>query len=392
MAAIFGDGEHERGESVSRTESSGGPGLDWLRSPCPRGTCRLGQWTSSRRSVSVADVTLDPNQPHDSLVKWLLGTPAKAAAVLQTVLPPDICAAIEWGTLETDDRELLANSDRSTHTDLLFRAQARVEGQSHEVKVLVVIDHQSTDDWTMPARMLETKTGIWRRWLRKHKKARSMPLIVPVLISHTPGGWKTSRSLDDMLSVSPSAVGIARYHPGFELLLVDLGAAKHERLVAWAQAVAARGAVAQGTMLLFLVAMTSKGSPAERVERALRDAAPWLESLVESDPAGCEVLLVYLSVTSKLTSTVIAAILYNIGATKAASKMSTLREMWEQQQREHLRVETLAETLRKQIKAKFGPPTEEYARRIEEADEETLERYIEQFATADTIAAVFAPE
>lgn len=102
--------------------------------------------------------------------------------------------------------------------------------------------------------------------------------------------------------------------------------------------------------------------------------------------------MAYLSVTSKLTNTVIAAILHESGATRAASKMSTLREMWEQQQREHLRVETLAETLRKQIKAKFGEPAEAYVRRIEEADEETLERYIEQFSTADSIAAVFTTE
>jgi hypothetical protein len=337
-------------------------------------------------------VSLDPDQPHDTLVKSLLGAPADAAAVLQTLLPSDVCAAIDWTTLVRDDRELAAKRDRSTHTDLLFRARARVDQRSHEVKVLVVIDHQSDDDWTMPLRTLTNMVGIWRRWLRRNKDAQALPPIVPVLLSHTPGGWRTSRCFDDMLSVRPSALGLAHYLPRFDLLLVDLSAPQRDQLLDWATSLAEQGAVAQGTMLMFLVAMTGKGKPAQRVERALRDTAEWVESLVKSDPDAGEDLLVYLSLTSKLTNPVIAAMLSKRGATTAASKMSTLREMWEQQQREHLRVETLAETLRKQIEAKFGKPTKEYLRRIEEADEETLARFLEQFATADTIAAVFAPE
>jgi hypothetical protein len=180
----------------------------------------------------------------------LLGSPGDAAAVLQTVLPGDVRAAIDWTSLQRDDTELRAKHDASTHTDLLFRAQAHVGAEHHDVMVLVAIEHQSTDDWTMPLRMLETMTGLWRRFLRQHKQARSIPLIVPVLLSHTVGGWRTSCRLDEMFAVAPAQVGLARYLPRFDLLLVDLTAVERDELLAWGQALVARGAIAQGTMLV----------------------------------------------------------------------------------------------------------------------------------------------
>jgi hypothetical protein len=113
------------------------------------------------------------------------------------------------------------------------------------VMVLVVIEHQSTDDWTMPLRMLETMVGLWRRWLRQHRQARSIPLIVPVLLSHTAGGWRTSRCLDEMFAVAPTELGLARYLPRLDLLLVDLTAAQRDELLTWAESLVARGAIAQ---------------------------------------------------------------------------------------------------------------------------------------------------
>jgi hypothetical protein len=82
-------------------------------------------------------MTVDPNTPHDTLVKELLGSPGDAAAVLQTVLPSDVGAAIDWTSLQRDDTELRAKHEASTRTDLLFRAKARVAHEHHEVMVLV---------------------------------------------------------------------------------------------------------------------------------------------------------------------------------------------------------------------------------------------------------------
>ena len=253
-------------------------------------------------------MTVDPNTPHDTLVKELLGSPGDAAALLQTVLPGGVGAAIDWASLQRDDTELLAKHDASTHTDLLFRALAHVGEEHHEVMVLVVIEHQSTDDWTMPLRMLETMVGLWRRWLRQHRQARSIPLLA-------------------------------------------------------------------------------------------------------RDREQAELLLVYLTLTTKLTGPVLAAMLSTQGAPRAASTMSTLHEMWEAQireqweaqQRERVFAEGKREgeregeregkrkTLVKLLTLKFGDLGEPDLRRIEQADGAGLETYLERVLTADSIAAVLGP-
>jgi hypothetical protein len=279
------------------------------------------------------------------------------------------------------------------------------------VMVLVVIEHQSTDDWTMPLRMLETMVGLWRRWLRQHRQARSIPLIVPVLLSHTAGGWRTSRCLDEMFAVAPTELGLARYLPRLDLLLVDLTAAQRDELLTWAESLVARGAIAQGTMLLWLAAVNETGDAFERVERTLRHAASWLEALLARDREQAELLLVYLTLTTKLTGPVLAAMLSTQGAPRAASTMSTLHEMWqaqmreqwEAQQRERVFAEGKREgeregeregkrkTLVKLLTLKFGDLGEPDLRRIEQADGAGLETYLERVLTADSIAAVLGP-
>ena len=349
-------------------------------------------------------MTVDPNTPHDTLVKELLGSPGDAAAVLQTVLPADVRAAIDWTSLQRDDTELRAKHEASTRTDLLFRAKARVGDEHHEVMVLVVIEHQSTDDWTMPLRMLETMTGLWRRFLREHKQARSIPLIVAVLLSHTVGGWRTSRRLDEMFAVAPAELGLARYLPRLDLLLVDLTATQRDELLALAQSLVSRGAIAQGTMLVWLAIIGETGDPIERAERALRHAASWLETLLSRDPEQAELLLVYLGLTTKLTGPVLAAMLSAQGAPRAASTMSTLKEMWEAQQREQWEAqqrervfaegkrEGARETLLKLLTRKFGELSEGDLRRIDQANDAALEVLLERVLTADSIAAVLGPE
>jgi hypothetical protein len=142
------------------------------------------------------------------------------------------------------------------------------------------------------------------------------------------------------------------------------------------------------------------GDPVERVERALRHAASWLETLLSRDPEQAELLLVYLGLTTKLTGPVLAAMLSAQGAPRAASTMSTLKEMWDAQQRERVFAEGEREgerrgerkMLLKLLTRKFGALSEGDLRRIDQADDAALEAFLERALTADSIAAVLGPE
>jgi hypothetical protein len=111
-------------------------------------------------------------------------------------------------------------------------------------------------------------------------------------------------------------------------------------------------------------------------------------------------LLLYLGLTTKLTGPVLAAMLSAQGAPRAASTMSTLKEMWEAQQRERVFAEGKREgeregerkTLLKLLTRKFGELSDGDLRRIDQADDAALDAFLERVLTADSIAAVLGPE
>ena len=84
--------------------------------------------------------------------------------------------------------------------------------------------------------------------------------------------------------------------------------------------------------------------------------------------------------------------------------MSTLKEMWEAQQREQWEAqqrervfaegkrEGARETLLKLLTRKFGELSEGDLRRIDQANDAALEVLLERVLTADSIAAVLGPE
>ena len=114
------------------------------------------------------------------------------------------------------------------------------------------------------------------------------------------------------------------------------------------------------------------------------------------DPEQAEVLLVYLGLTTRLTAPPLAAMLSAHGARHAASTMSTLKEMWEAQQREFVfaegKREGERETLLELLTRKFGELGEDDLRRIEHADDGALAAFLERVLTADSLAAVMGSE
>jgi hypothetical protein len=211
-------------------------------------------------------MTVDPSNPHDSLVKQLLAGPAQAAAVLRTLLPPEIARAVDWSTLRPDTREVPAKGRSSTHTDLVFVARLVEAGGSMEVVIYVLIEHQSTPDPTMPVRVMAGLAGLWRSWQRK-PGGQPLPLVIPLVLAHTEQGWTAPRSMDELLAMPLLyAPSMARYLPRFELLLVDLSEAQRDQLVRWARTVEVRGARAQAIMLRILVSVRD----AKALPRTLR--------------------------------------------------------------------------------------------------------------------------
>src|ERR1044071_1007284 len=141
-------------------------------------------------------------RPHDALFKSAFETPADAAALLRELLPAALRDLVAWDTLHGEPGSFVDPTLADLHSDLVFSARLRTEAGE---LVHVLLEHQSTADPAMPLRALTYRTRVWNR-SRKDRPDAWLPPVLAVLGSHAPGGWTTSRSLDELFDPSVRAI------------------------------------------------------------------------------------------------------------------------------------------------------------------------------------------
>src|SRR5690606_3038058 len=90
--------------------------------------------------------------------------------------------------------------------------------------VYVLMEYQSTFDANMPLRMLGYLVRIWERHRRKDRNAgRSLPPIVPIVLTHAPRGWTTPVHFWDQVAPHPNSLAaFADAVPAFTVRVEDL--------------------------------------------------------------------------------------------------------------------------------------------------------------------------
>jgi hypothetical protein len=140
-----------------------------------------------------------PN-PHDALFKWVFGQPEHARGALRAILPAALAEALDWSTLTLQPGSFVDAALRHQHTDLLYAATWRDGGQA---LVYLLFEHQSTPptEGLMAERLLGYQVRIWDRWRADHPRARTLPMIVPIVMYHGASPWPEARSFDALLDV-----------------------------------------------------------------------------------------------------------------------------------------------------------------------------------------------
>ena len=89
--------------------------------------------------------------PHDALFRAIFGQPQHAAAELWAVLPPQVAASLDLGSLVPMDASFLDEQLRASAADLGFAARFR---DGSPARLLFLMEHQSTPDRRLPLRLL----------------------------------------------------------------------------------------------------------------------------------------------------------------------------------------------------------------------------------------------
>lgn len=157
--------------------------------------------------------------PHDAIIQHVFSQREHAAGLIKAAVAGEITGAVDWSTLGPAKAHFVDSGLRGRRADLFFSARMGED----RVFIQILIEHQSTVDPLMIARM-----GIymWRQWehlLRTEPARRKLPPILPILIHHSETGWTAATAFEDLIAAPPSLRDALRpFIPSFQMKLVDV--------------------------------------------------------------------------------------------------------------------------------------------------------------------------
>jgi putative YhgA-like transposase len=255
----------------------------------------------------------------------------------------------------------------------------------------VLLEHQSTADPAMPLRALSYRTRIWNR-CRKQRPEAWLPPILTVLVSHVPGGWTTSRSLDDMFDPGVLAIpDLGASVPRCSMVIEDLADLTDGDLQA-------RSLAAFQKLALWLL------RDARAPRRLLDSFDTWIGAFGEAEraPAGVDAITALLTYLFRVIGPVhrdeLRAKLRKLGPRTEEISMTIAEQLHEEGlvkgREEGLargRQEGRIAALQSMLVSRFGAQALDatWQARLQAATAAAIDRYLQRIVVADSLAAVF---
>ncbi len=95
----------------------------------------------------------------------------------------------------------------------------------------LLCEHQSRSERLMCVRVLRYVLDIWSAHLKKHPRARYVPLVIPIVVHHGEHGWKAPVRLRDLYDAPAEVVeDLLAFLPDFGFILDDLAPQSDDEL------------------------------------------------------------------------------------------------------------------------------------------------------------------
>jgi predicted transposase YdaD len=320
-------------------------------------------------------------RPHDALIKLALESPADAGPFLRELLPVQIRDAVVWDALSGEPGSFIDAELADRHSDLLFSAPLR---NGNKACLYLLMEHQSSQDKTMPLRMLTSEIQIWDR-VRKEAPDAPLPPVIAIVLTHAPGGWRSPRTFADMFEREVLAIpGMAALVPQFSLIIEDLAHLSDDDLKA-------RSLGAFQKVALWLL------RDARDPVRLLSSFSAWTDAMLQARqaPGGLKAFATLITYMFRVIDPVkrneLRAKLHLLGPHAEESAMSIADMLHKEGLKEGLkrgRKEGRVATLRSLLTLKFGPLDASQEACLRVATSRALDRYLRRVLTADSLAEV----
>lgn len=196
---------------------------------------------------------------HDSLFRAAFSRPGSLESEATALLKPALVRTLDFSRVEVLQTRFVDESLGASESDATFR----VPQHGRPTFFYVLLEHQRRSDALMPWRLLRYMTNVWMTLLGKAPGTTRLPMLIPMVLSNVPGGWRGPTRLREVLELAPRDHRfVAQLIPDFEFALDDLALKTTDELLR-------RRGPAFTRLALWLLASSSNP------ERVLDEAPRW---------------------------------------------------------------------------------------------------------------------
>ncbi len=172
---------------------------------------------------------------HDSGYKYLFSHAELVQELLEVFAPPGVSDLLDYSTLRLESGNYVTPAMKPRSDDVVWS----VELQGERIYLYILLEFQSTQDPTMPARMLQYVAALYDHLLRSKAAGalEGLPPVLPIVLYNGDARWEQSTELYDLIRTHPQV--LKAFQPRLRFWLLDEGAFEPTQLEEMRRVVAA---------------------------------------------------------------------------------------------------------------------------------------------------------
>lgn len=161
---------------------------------------------------------MSDNAKNDESYKLLFSQPAMMQALLHCIAGDDLLASLDLNDMQLLATEHISDKLDKRHNDLVWQIR-RTDGS--DMLLLVMLEHQSSNDLEMAVRMLTYHCLLYGTLLRsKQISVRGgLPVMLPIVLYSGTQPWTACTDIAELIQPAPAS--LRPYQPSYRYLLID---------------------------------------------------------------------------------------------------------------------------------------------------------------------------
>ena len=316
----------------------------------------------------------------DAAYRHLFEHPAMLRDLMACVLPAPVFNALDWDATQAVPTNHISDRLQKRSGDIAwlipYRRSPGDPSPPRTLCILLLLEHQSKADATMPLRTA-VYTGLsYQSLLRAQHIALPLPPVLPVVLYSGTAPWQAAQDMVSLIADMPEALLPyqlqMRYLLIEERLLLQASGLPDANLATLMFRLGASRQIEQWQALVHTLVQATQGPEFAELNRSM---TAWLLLVAQSN-AALDQPLPHVNTLEEL-------------AMMITEKPGVWAQQWKLEGKAEGKLEGQADLLLRQIERRFGAIPDDVAQRVHAANESQLTLWSLNFVDATTLGDVF---